>query len=392
MISKYVIKSTRKIENFIPFHSYSIDECEKNSILQTLDSNWITTGPKVKEFENKFSEYIGCKHSIALNSCTAALHLSLLANNISKGDEVIVPVMTFAATANVVIHANAKPVFCDINPETLNIDVERIEKLINKNTKAIIPVHMAGQPCEMNIINDIANKYNLKVIEDAAHATESYYENKKTGSENISCFSFYATKNITTAEGGMLTTNDDSLAEKIRILSLHGMSKDAWKRYSNEGYKHYDIVYPGFKYNMTDIQASLGLCQLNKIDNFLKRRNEIKSLYDNLLSEVEEISFVKEIDNIVHGRHLYIIKLSEKINRDIFMNQMINENIGVSVHFLPLHFHSYYRNTFDLKNENFPNATNMGNRILSLPFYPKLTDDQIIYITDKIKEIINKSI
>lgn len=392
MISKYVIKSTRKIENFIPFHSYSIDECEKNSILQTLESNWITTGPKVKEFENKFSEYIGCKNSIALNSCTAALHLSLLANNISKGDEVIVPVMTFAATANIVIHANAKPVFCDINPETLNIDVNKIERLINKNTKAIIPVHMAGQPCEMDIINNLANKYNLKIIEDAAHATESYYANKKIGSENISCFSFYATKNITTAEGGMLTTNDDLLAEKIRILSLHGMSKDAWKRYSNEGYKHYDIVYPGFKYNMTDIQASLGLCQLNKIDIFLKRRNEIKSLYDNLLSEVEEISFVKEIENIVHGRHLYIIKLSENINRDIFMNQMINENIGVSVHFLPLHFHSYYKNTFDLKNEYFPNATNIGNRILSLPFYPKLTDEQVIYITDKIKEIINKSI
>ncbi|GIW23395.1 MAG: spore coat protein [Candidatus Sericytochromatia bacterium] len=363
----------------------------KKSILETLDSNWITTGPKVKKFEELFSNYIGCKHSIALNSCTAALHLSLLVNNISKDDEVIIPIMTFAATANVVIHCNAKPVFCDINPETLNIDVNKIEKLITKKTKAIIPVHIAGQPCEMDTINYLANKYNLKIIEDAAHATEAYYKGKKIGFENISCFSFYATKNITTAEGGMLTTNNDLIAEKVRILSLHGMSKDAWKRYSNEGYKHYDIIYPGFKYNMTDIQASLGICQLEKINNFLKRRNEIKKLYDNLLSEVEEISVIKEIDNIVHARHLYIIKLSENIDRDKFMNQLINQNIGVSVHFLPLHFHSYYKKTFNLKNEDFPNATNVGNRILSLPFYPKLKDDEVIYITDKIKEIINNS-
>lgn len=389
---KYVIKSTHKIENFIPFNLYSIDECEKKSILETLDSNWITTGPKVKKFEEKFSKYIGCKHSIALNSCTAALHLSLLSNDIFKEDEVIIPIMTFAATANVVIHCNAKPVFCDINPDTLNIDVNKIEKLINKKTKAIIPVHIAGQPCEMDTIRNIADKYNLKIIEDAAHATESYYKNKKIGSENISCFSFYATKNITTSEGGMLTTNNDLIAEKVRILSLHGMSKDAWKRYSNEGYKHYDIIYPGYKYNMTDIQASLGICQLDKIDKFLKRRNEIKDLYDNLLSEVEEISFVKEINDIVHARHLYIIKLSENINRDKFMNDLINENIGVSVHFLPLHFHSYYKKTFNLKNEDFPSATNIGNRILSLPLYPKLTDEQVFYITDKIKELINKHI
>jgi dTDP-4-amino-4,6-dideoxygalactose transaminase len=390
MKNKYVIKNTHKIKNFIPFNLYSIDECEKNSVIQTLESNWITTGPKVKEFEKKFSEYIGCKHSVALNSCTAALHLSLVANNISLGDEVIVPIMTFTATANVIVHVNAKPVFCDINPETLNIDVNKIEKLITKKTKAIVPVHMAGQPCEMNIIKELSEKYNLKIIEDAAHSTEAYYNGKKIGSENISCFSFYATKNITTAEGGMLTTNDDLLADKIRILSLHGMSKDAWKRYSSEGYKHYDVIYPGFKYNMTDIQASLGLCQLDKINNFLKRRNEIKKLYDELLSDIDEISFIKEIPNIVHARHLYIIKLSENIDRDVFINEMIKENIGVSVHFLPLHFHSYYKNTFRLKNDDFPNATNLGKRIVSLPFYPKLENEQIFYITDKIKEIINR--
>ena len=372
------------------FNSYSFDEEEKNSVLETLDSGWITTGPKTKQFEQKFTEYIGCKHAIALNSCTAGLHLSLVAHEIGAGDEVIVPTMTFAATANVVEHVGATPIIVDINPNTL----EKLESKITSKTKAIIPVHMAGQPCEMDAINALAEKYNLLVIEDAAHATESFYKNKKIGNlSKLTAFSFYATKNITTAEGGMLTTNDDELADKLRVYGLHGMSKDAWKRYSTEGYKHYDIVYPGYKYNMTDIQASLGLCQLKKIDAFLELRNKNKKFYDEQLKDIEEISFIEEIEDIVNARHLYIIKLDTSkltITRDEFMGLLIKENIGLSVHFMPLHSHSYYKNKYNLKEEDFPNATKVSKQIISLPFYPKLKEEDMLYVCEKIKETINQ--
>lgn len=388
-----MIYSTPKRSEFLHFHQYFIDKEEKNEVLDALNSGWITTGPKTKKFEEEFAKYIGCKHAIALNSCTAGLHLSLIALDIKDGDEVLVPAITFAATANVVEHVGARPVFVDINPDTLNIDVNKIEKQITSKTKAIIPVHIGGQACEMDKINEIAKKYNLEVIEDAAHATESWYKDKKIGNlSKLTNFSFYATKNITTAEGGMITTNDDELADKIRILSLHGMSKGAWKRYSSEGYKHYDIIYPGYKYNMTDIQAALGLCQLKKIDNFQKIRIEYKAYYNELLKDVEEIEFVKEIPEIVNANHLYTIKLNlpNNVTRDQFMNMMIQENIGVSVHFLALHQFSYYKNKYNLKPEDFPEATKMSNSILSLPFYPKMSKDDIVYVTSKIKELIYK--
>jgi dTDP-4-amino-4,6-dideoxygalactose transaminase len=390
-----VIKNTQRRTEFIPFNRYSYDEREKNAVMQVLESNWITTGPKTKEFEKMFSEYIGCKHSIALNSCTAGLHISLIAYEIGDGDEVLVPDITFTATANIVIHAGAKPVLVDINPNTLNICVKDLEKKITSKTKAIIPVHMAGQPCEMDKINSLAKKYNLKVIEDAAHATESWYQNQKIGNiSEITAFSFYATKNLSTAEGGMLTTNNDELAQKLRILSLHGLSKDAWKRYSNEGYKHYDVICPGFKYNMTDIQSALGIEQLKKINDFAKIRNAHKNLYDSLLKNINELELIQEIENIVHARHLYIIKLKTdelKITRDEFMNLMIAENIGVSVHFIAIHKHSYYKNTFNLSDNDFPNANKISDSIISLPFYPKMTEEEIIYVCDKIKEIIDNN-
>jgi dTDP-4-amino-4,6-dideoxygalactose transaminase len=389
---KYVIQNTEKRKEFLPFHRYSFDEEEKQAILEVLDSGWITTGPKTKKFEADFASYIGCKHAIALNSCTAGLHLALAANNIGPGDQVIVPAMTFAASANVVEHTGATPVIADISPDTLNIDVKKLEEKINSHTRAVIPVHMAGQPCEMDKINYLAEKYNLLVVEDAAHATESWYKGQKIGNiSKLTAFSFYATKNITTAEGGMLTTNDDALAEKIRILSLHGISKDAWKRYSNEGYKHYDILYPGFKYNMTDIQAALGLVQLKKIAAFLEKRNSHKLLYDQLLKDIPEIKLIGEIPDIVHARHLYIIQLNlpgQKISRDEFMNRLIGENIGLSVNFIGLHLHSYYKNKYNLKPDDFPAASRASAAIISLPFYPKLKEEDIFYVCAKIKELV----
>jgi dTDP-4-amino-4,6-dideoxygalactose transaminase len=300
--------------------------------------------------------------------------------------------MTFAATANVVEHTGATPVIVDIDPDTLNIDVNILEEKITPATKAVIPVHMTGQPCDMDKIHYLAAKYNLVVIEDAAHATESWYKGRKIGNlSQLTAFSFYATKNITTAEGGMLTTNDDALAEKIRVLSLHGMSKDAWKRYSNEGYKHYDIKYPGFKYNMTDMQACLGIVQLKKINSFLEKRNSHKLLYDSLLKDIPEIKLIREIPDIVHARHLYIIQLDlppDTIDRDQFMNSLIRENIGLSVNFIALHLHSYYRDKYNLKREDFPFASRASDTIISLPFYPKLKEEDIIYVCAKIKELV----
>lgn len=394
MSEKYVTNHTPKRDSFLSFNSYWLGEEEKQGILEVLDSGWITTGPKTKQFEKEFAEYTKSKHAIALNSCTAGLHLALVASGIGEGDEVIVPDMTFTATANVVVHSGATPIIADVRYDNMNIDVSKLESKITEKTKAIIPVHMAGHPCDMDEIEKLAKKYNLIIIEDAAHTTEGYYKNKKVGSiSKVTAFSFYATKNMTTAEGGMLTTDDDELADKIRVLSLHGMSKDAWKRYSNEGYKHYDVIYPGFKYNMTDIQSSLGLNQLKKISNFLEIRNKHWSLYNELLSEVEEIEVLHEEKDILHSRHLYIIKLDTsklKVSRDEFMTMLIQENIGVSVHFKALHTHTYYKERFNLKDEDFPVATQLSDSVISLPFYPKLQEEDIRYVCDKIKELINK--
>ncbi len=392
MTYKDVIYNTPRRSDFLSFNKYSFDEHEKNAVINVLESDWITTGPKTKEFEKLFAEYIGAKHAIALNSCTAGLHISLMANDIKQGDEVLVPDITFTATANVVVHCGATPVIVDSDPKTLNISIQDIKKKVTSKTRAIIPVHLYGQPCDLDEINKIAKEHNLIVIEDAAHATEAWYKNKKVGNiSKVTAFSFYATKNLSTAEGGMLTTNDDALAEKLRILSLHGLSKDAWKRYSNDGYKHYDVVLAGYKYNMTDIQAALGIEQLRKINDFAVIRNKHNDLYNSLLKDVKEIEFVEEIPKIIHARHLYVIKLKlDKLNvtRDEFMNLMIGQNIGVSVHFIALHKHSYYKNRFNLKDSDFPIANQASESLLSLPFYPKLTEDDIKYVCNKIKEII----
>jgi len=381
-------------DNFLPYCLPLIGEEEQKEVAATLRSDWITTGPKTHAFENKFRKYIGSKYAIAVNSCTAGLHLSLVANNIGEGDEVITTPFTFAATANVIIHQKASPIFVDIKLDTYNIDPQKIEEKISKKTKAIIPVHYAGHPCEMNSILKLAKKYNLVVIEDAAHALGAIYRDKKIGTiSGLTCFSFYATKNITTAEGGMITTDNNELADKIRMLSLHGISKDAWKRYSSKGHWYYEILYPGYKYNMTDIQASLGIHQLKKLSKFQKIRTELARLYTEAFKIMPEIVEPKTKSGIIHAWHLYPIQINLDlltISRDRFIDALRTENIGTSVHFIPIHLHPYYSKCFGLKRGDFPNAEYVYERIISLPLYPKMTLDDAKDVISAVKKVVEK--
>ena len=378
--------------DFLPFNLPSIGKEEEDEVLDTLRSGWLTTGLKTQNFEQIFRDYAGCRNAVALNSCTAALYLALEGLGIGEGDEVITTPVTFAATANVIVHRRAKPIFADINPETLNIDPEEIAKKITSKTKAIIPVHLAGQPCEMGRINDLAKEHGIHVIEDAAHALGAEYDEEKIGSgKNASCFSFYPNKNITTIEGGMLCTNDDSLAKKVRIMSLHGMSKGAWQRYAASGNLHWEVIYPGYKYNMTDVQASLGIHQLKKIDAFMEARNNYTKVYNNHLRDVPEISLPKTINSIRHARHLYVIILNIemlRVSRDDFMAALKAENIGVGLHFKSLHLHPYYRDTFGFKPSDFPRAAKISERIISLPLYPKMTLNDVECVIGAVKKLI----
>lgn len=383
----------KNIDYYIPFCRPYISEKDIDEVVDVLRSNWIGTGPKTQEFEALFRKYIGCKHAIALNSCTAGLHLALIASGINPGDEVITTPMTFAATANVIEHTGAKPVFVDIESESLTLDTSKIEEKITKQTKAIIPVHFAGHPAEMKQIRDIASKYNLTVIEDAAHAIESKHNGKKIGNiSNFTAFSFYATKNITTAEGGMLTTNNDELAGRIRILSLHGMTKDAWKRYAHRGIvSHFEIIKPGFKYNMFDIQAALGINQLRKIDNLYQARKKLYQLYRDKLTNVEGLICLEEKSNVIHSYHLFIILLDlEKlrISRDKFRMLLEEKNIGTGVHYISLHKHPFYREKYKFKETNFPVANSISDRTLSLPLYVGLKEKEQEYIVDTLCKIL----
>lgn len=383
---------TRK--TFLPVAIPDIGEEEINEVVDSLRSGWITTGPKTKRFEEEFANYIGCKHAIAVSSCTAALHLSLVALGIGKGDEVITSPLTFASTANVIVHCGAKPVFVDIDENTYNLDPKKIESAITSRTKAIIPVHYGGQPCSMDEIIRIAKKHNLKIIEDAAHATGAIYNGRRIGTiGDTTCFSFYAIKNLTTAEGGMITTQDDALAEKLRLYSLHGMSKDAWKRYSSAGSWYYEILYPGFKYNMTDLQAALGLHQLRKLNKFIAKRKELVSLYNHFLKDAPEIILPKEMPEISHAWHLYPIRLADhklSVERNKFIELLREKNIGTTVNFIPVHLHPYYKQTYGYNEGSFPVAEKVYQNIITLPLFTKMTADDVKYVADSIKEIIAK--
>jgi len=376
--------------SFLPFHLPDIGDEEIRSVVATLRSGWLTTGAKVKQLEEEFSRYTGATHSVAVNSGTAALHLALDAIGVKEGDEVIVPTMTFTASAEVVLYFKARPVLVDCDPDTLNIDAERIEEKITSRTKAIMPVHFGGHPCEMDCILQIARKYNLRVIEDAAHALPTRYHGQMIGTiGDITCFSFYVTKTITTGEGGMATTDNPEWAEKMRIMSLHGISKDAWKRYTNEGSWYYEVHYPGYKYNLTDIAAAIGIEQLKKCDRFLEARRRIATAYDRGFRDLPEIEIPTCRPGLDHAWHLYVIKLKLErlsIQRAEFINKLKEKGVGTSVHFIPLHLHPYYHDNLGYNRCDFPVATTCFERIISLPIYPTMSEDDIQRVITAVRE------
>jgi dTDP-4-amino-4,6-dideoxygalactose transaminase len=339
-----------------------------------------------------FKKYKGTHFAIALNSCTAALHLSLLATGIKPGDEVIVPTLTFAATANMVIHAGAMPVFIDCEINTMNIEPRDIEKKITPKTKAIIPVHFAGRPCNMDAIVDIARRHRLKIVEDCAHAVEAEYHGKKTGTfGDLGCFSFYVTKNIITGEGGMVITDNEEYANQIKILGLHGLDKDAWARFSDSGYRHYQVICAGYKYNMMDLQAAIGIHQLPRIEQYWQRRQAIWTRYNHAFRDLPVFTPEPPEPNTRHAFHLYTLLLDIdklKITRDQFLEEMTKRNIGVGVHYIALHLHLYYQKTFGYKRADFPNAEWISDRTVSIPLSPKLTDEDAEDVIGAVTEII----
>ncbi|KJR47082.1 hypothetical protein UF75_2541 [Desulfosporosinus sp. I2] len=381
-------------QEFLPYALPLIEEDDIAGVVDSLRSGWIAKGPKTMEFEKQFAEYVGAKYAVAVNSCTAALHLSLVAAGLGEGDEVLTTPMTFAASANVVIHTGAKPIFVDIDPITLNIDPKKIREKITPRTKAIIPVHIAGHPCEMDEIMAIAKEYNLFVLEDAAHAVYTQYKGKLIGSiGNATAFSFYATKNLVTGEGGMITTNDEALYNKIRIMSTHGMSRNAWNRYAEAGSWYYEILSPGYKDNMSDIMAGLGLSQLTKLERMQGIRLEIADYYNTEFGKMAELEAPVELDYARHAWHLYIIKLNlDKltIDRGAFIEQLKNENIGTSVHFIPVHMHPYYRDTYGYKEGDFPIAEGVFERIISLPLYPKMSMQDARDVVVAVRRVVGR--
>ena len=379
--------------SFLSFHKPQIGDEEISAVVETLRSGWLTTGPRVHEFENAFANYVGAANAVAVNSCTAALHLALDAIGLREGDEVLVPTMTFAATAEVVHYFKARPILVDCEPDTLNIDPANLERAISPRSRAIIPVHYAGHPCEMNRITEIARSHQLHVIEDAAHALPASYRGRMVGTlGNLACFSFYATKTLCTGEGGMVTTANAEYAGRVRTMSLHGISKDAWKRYSAEGSWYYEIVAPGFKYNMTDIAAALGLAQLAKCGRMREARRRIAGIYDQGLESLGKVATPVVRDGVEHAWHLYPMRLELeqlRISRDEFVAMMREHNIGTSVHFIPLHLHPYYRNTHQYRPQDFPNASDAYKRLVSLPIYPSMTNDDASDVIQAVRDIIN---
>src|SRR6188768_21718 len=382
-------------QRMLPFHVPDIGEEEIAEVLDVLRSGWLTTGPKVRDFEREFAAVVGAKHAVAVNSCTAALHLALEAAGVREGDEVLVPTMTFAATAEVVTYVKAKPVLVDCVDHTLNLDTSRLEQGITDKTKAIIPVHFAGHPCNMDPILSIAQAYNLRVIEDAAHALPARYNGKTVGSISEStCFSFYATKNITTGEGGMLTTDNPEYAARARMMSLHGLSRDAWNRYSAEGSWYYEILSPGFKYNLTDIAAALGLAQLKKCDRFWKTREHYAALYHEGFRDMPEIVCPQASSHVQHAWHLYVIQLELdrlRITRNEFIRRLQQAGIGCSVHFIPLHLHPYYRDTCGYRPDDLPVASKLFQRVLSLPLYSKMAEADVARVIETVRNLVKES-
>lgn len=375
---------------FLPFALPEITTAEFDAVREVLESGWLTTGYKTKQFEAEFAQTVGVEHAVAVNSCTAAMHLALDAIGLQRGDEVITTPYTFAATAEVIRYFDARPVFVDVDPRTFNLRPELLEAAISERTRAIMPVHIAGLAADLDGIHAVAKQYGLPVIEDAAHSFPATYKGRPIGGlSEFTCFSFYATKTITTAEGGMLCTNDAAAAERCRIMALHGISRDAWKRYSAGGSWYYEISAPGYKYNLTDMASALGIAQLQRAEAMRQRREKIAQMYTSAFAEFEALQMPASCTCSQHSWHLYMLRLNLdqlRIGRDEFIEALKQQNIGVSVHFIPLHLHPYYRDLYGYKPQDFPVALREYEREVSLPIYSRMSDEEV---EDVIMAVVN---
>src|ERR1700735_327152 len=384
------------LQPFIPFSRPEIDEAEINEVVETLRSGWLTTGIRTAQFEKEFKEYVGANHALAVNSCTAALHLALAALEIGPGDEVIPSPLPFCATVTVILHVGPKPVLADIGSDG-NIDPTSIEARITSKTRAIIPVHYGGAPRQMDAIWKIAKKHGLAVIEDAAHAAGTSYRGRKIGSSEFPsdavCFSFYATKNLTTGEGGMVTANSKQLAERLKMLTLHGINKDAWNRYREDGSWYYEVVEAGFKYNLSDLQSAVGIHQLRKLDRFNERRREYATIYEEEMGDLHELELPRPSEYGRHAWHLYAIRLNLEmltIDRSRFISELRSRNIGTSVHFIPIQLHPFFKQWAHLPENDCPRCLSLYPRLISLPMYPAMTEAEVRYVARSVREIVMK--
>lgn len=382
--------------DFIPFHRASIGQEEIDEVTATLRSGWLTTGPRTKQFEEEFAAYCGVPHALAVNSCTAGLHLALAALGVGPGDEVITSPMTFCSTVHVIIHTGATPVLADVGPDG-NIDPQSIEERITPRTRVLLPVHLAGLPCQMEKIWQLAGKYGLQVVEDAAHAVGARIGQRRIGGDSRSAavaFSFYATKNITTAEGGMVTTFDSALADRMRILCLHGISRDAWNRYTDKGSWYYEVLEPGFKYNLSDLQSAVGIHQLRKLESFLAIRREYVAIYNQRFQQIEELEVPPGDLDGQHAWHLYVLRLrleKLRINRAEFIEQLRRRGVGASVHFIPIPLHPAFRNLAADARNACPRAVSLYERSVTLPLYPAMTTSMVHRVGDVVEEVVRSN-
>ena len=387
-----VTEPVRTKDRFLVFGAPAIEEVDIEEVIDTLRSGWIGTGPKTKQFEDDFRAYKGASNAIAVNSCTAALHLSLLASDIGPGDEVITSPLTFCATVNTIIHTGATPVLADVDPVTMNIDPAEVERRITPRTRAIMPIHLTGRACDMGALMDIARRHNLMVIEDCAHAIETEWQGQKAGTiGDYGCFSFYVTKNIITGEGGMVIAADDQRAARARVLSLHGMDRDAWKRFSSSGYRHYEVVAPGYKYNMMDLQAALGLQQLKRVEPYWQRRAAIWAQYNPAFAGRPATTPAPVEAGSRHAYHLYTLLIDEAragISRDDFLEAITAHNIGVGVHYLSMPEHAYYRERYGWQPEDYPHAMRIGRQTISLPLSARLTDADVADVIQAVRLVL----
>jgi perosamine synthetase len=381
-------------EQTIPFHTACVGEDEATAAADVIRSGWLTMGPKTIEFEQNFASYVGARHAVGVSSCTAALHLALQAVGLQAGDEVLVPTTTFTATAEVVVYFKAIPVLVDVDPVTLCIDPEQARKKVTSRTRAILPVHFAGQPCDMDRIQHLAASHDLHVIEDAAHSLPASFRGTPIGAiSKLTAFSFYATKTLTTGEGGMVTTDDDELAARMKMMRLHGIGRDAWKRYSSEGSWYYEVLNAGFKYNLTDIQSAIGIVQLAKCTEMRGLRERIARQYTDAFSQCEEVETPTVLADRESAWHLYVLRLHLDrltIGRSEVVERLKQRGVGTSVHFIPLHMHPYYRDAYHYCDESFPVALSEYYRSFSLPIFPGMSQEQISYVIEQVSEVIKE--